>query len=53
MVVVGRLKNHPETQTYLARRLSEGKTKNEAIRCLKRSLARRIYRTLKTDLQRT
>lgn len=34
MVVVGRMKNHPETQTYVARRLAEDKTKNEIIRCL-------------------
>jgi transposase len=52
MVVIGRLKNHPETQTYMTRRLAENKTKNEAIRCLKRLLARRLYRTLKNDLQR-
>ena len=52
LVVVGRLKNHPETQTYLTRRLTEGKTKNEAIRCLKRHLARSIYRALNKDLER-
>jgi transposase len=52
LVVIGRLKNHPETQAYLARRLTENKTKREAIRCLKRHLARSIYRALKNDLQR-
>jgi transposase len=50
MVVIGRLKDHPHTQAYLARRIAEGKTKNHAIRCLKRHLARSIYRALKTDL---
>jgi transposase len=51
MVIIGRLKNDPATQTYLARRVTEGKTKNEAIRCLKRHLARSIYRALKNDLK--
>jgi transposase len=50
LVVVGRMKNHPQTQAYVQRRLAEGKTKNEIIRCLKRHLARSIYRTLRNDL---
>ncbi|MFI6741998.1 IS110 family transposase [Nonomuraea sp. NPDC050451] len=36
----------PETRNYLARRTSDGKTRREAIRCLKRYLARKIYRAL-------
>ncbi|TDE20085.1 IS110 family transposase [Nonomuraea mesophila] len=36
----------PETQNYLARRTSDGKTRREAIRRLKRFLARKIYRAL-------
>ena len=36
------------TRAYLDRRHSEGKTKREAIRCLKRHLARRIWRLLYT-----
>ena len=50
LIVVGRMKNHPPTQAYVQRRLAEGKTKPEIIRCLKRHLARGIYRALKTDL---
>jgi transposase len=50
MVVIGRLKNDPRTQAYLDRRLTDGKTKNETIRCLKRHLARSIYRALRNDL---
>jgi transposase len=38
----------PETKTYIARRLSEGKTEREAVRCLKRYLARSLYRQLET-----
>ena len=32
------------------RRLAEGKTKKEVIRCLKRFVARELYRTLRADL---
>ena len=31
------------TRDYVARRVSEGKNKSEAIRCLKRYIAREIY----------
>jgi transposase len=34
----------PEAQTYLARRMREGKSEAEALRALKRYIARRIYR---------
>ena len=34
----------PAAQAYLARRVSEGKTKREALRALKRFLARAIWR---------
>jgi transposase len=36
----------PETAAYLARRQAEGKTRREAIRCLKRHLARRVWHLL-------
>lgn len=42
-IIIVRLKDHPETQAYIARRTAEGKTKLEAIRCLKRYLARQLY----------
>lgn len=50
LVVVGRMKNHPPTQAYVTRRRADGKTTNEIIRCLKRLLARSIYRQLRKDL---
>lgn len=34
------------TRDYVARKVAEGKTKREAIRCLKRYIAREIYRVL-------
>jgi len=50
MIVVGRMKKHPETIAYLTRRRAQGMSNNEIIRCLKRHLARSIYRALRTDL---
>ncbi|MEU4704772.1 IS110 family transposase [Nonomuraea dietziae] len=38
----------PETRQYVAKRISDGKTRREATRCLKRYLARKIYRVLET-----
>jgi transposase len=45
-IAVTRARCHPETKTYIARRTAEGKTHREAIRCLKRHLARRIWHLL-------
>jgi transposase len=45
-IIVTRARCHPETRDYIARRRSEGKTTREAIRCLKRYLARRVWRLL-------
>jgi transposase len=39
---------HPPARAYLARKQAEGKTRKEALRCLKRHLARTIYRTIRT-----
>jgi transposase len=45
-VVLVRMGTDPRTKDYVARRLKEGKSKKEAIRCLKRYVAREIYREL-------
>ena len=42
-IVIVRMKNDPDTQAYIARRRADGKTKLEAIRCLKRFVARQLY----------
>jgi transposase len=36
----------PETAAYLARKQAQGKSRREALRCLKRHLARRVWRLL-------
>ena len=40
---------HPPAQIYLERKQNEGKTRREALRCLKRQLARTVYTTLKNE----
>ena len=45
-VVVTRMASDPRTQRYLERRCKEGLTKAEAMRCLKRYVARETYRHL-------
>lgn len=45
-IVLTRVRDHPETRAYIARRVGEGLTAREARRCLKRYLARRLYRLL-------
>lgn len=45
-IVMWRMNFHPETQAYALRRRSEGKSDREIRRCLKRHLARRIFRLL-------
>ena len=45
-IVVSRLVCHDETKAYAARRLAEGKTTREVRRCLKRHLARRVFKLL-------
>jgi transposase len=46
-VAVTRARCHPETRDYIARKTAEGKTHREAVRCLKRHLARRIWHLLR------
>jgi transposase len=45
-IAVTRIRCHPETQAYIARKRAEGKSTKEAIRCLKRHLTRRVWRLL-------
>jgi transposase len=40
---------HPPARAYLERKQAEGKSRREALRCLKRQLARTIYTTLKSQ----
>jgi transposase len=46
VIAITRGRLDPETRAYLQRKEAEGKTRMEAMRCLKRHLARRYYRLL-------
>jgi transposase len=45
-IILTRRRTHPPTIAYIDRRIQEGKSRREAIRCLKRYLARNLYRLL-------
>jgi transposase len=46
MICLARMRRDRRTKEYVARRTQEGKSKREIIRCLKRYLAREVYRVL-------
>jgi transposase len=48
VVVLGRLRYDPRTRAYAERRIHEGLSKPEIIRCLKRYVAREIFNALPT-----
>jgi transposase len=48
-IAITQARYHPPACAYLERERAEGKTRREAIRCLKRQLIRVIFNTLKTS----
>jgi transposase len=50
LICVVRKRIDQRTRRYAARRASEGKSKKEIIRCLKRYVAREVYRVLTTSV---
>jgi transposase len=49
MILVTRRRTHPAAIAYINRRVQEGKTRRKANRCLKRYLARNLYRLLEHE----
>jgi transposase len=45
-IVVARLRDDPDTRAYAARRRTEGKSAREIRRCLKRAVARQLFKQL-------
>ena len=43
IIAIGRLRTDPKTKTYVAKRIAEGHSKLEAIRCIKRYIAREVF----------
>jgi transposase len=50
LICVVRMRVDERTRAYLARRTSEGKSKREIMRCLKRYVAREVYRVLTSSV---
>jgi transposase len=50
-VALVRMAHDPRTKAYVARRTAEGKTTKEIIRCLKRYIAREVYKALTRHAQ--
>jgi transposase len=48
-IAITQARVHPPARAYLERKQNEGKSRREALRCLKRQLARTVYTTLKTE----
>ena len=43
IIAIGRLRTDEKTKSYVARRVAEGHSKLEAVRALKRYIAREVY----------
>ncbi len=52
-IVLVRMRHDQRTRDYVHKRTQQGLSKKDIMRCLKRYLARKIYRTITTDLAHT
>jgi transposase len=48
-IAITQARHHPDARAYLERKRSEGKSRREALRCLKRLLARVVFNKLKAS----
>ena len=48
-IAITQARMHPPARAYLERKQAEGKSRREALRCLKRQLARTVYVTLRKE----
>ena len=48
-IAITQARYHPAARAYLERKQAEGKSRREAIRCLKRQLARVVFNTFKAS----
>lgn len=51
IIALAQAAHHPPAQAYLARKRAEGKTRREALRCLKRRLVRPVFGLLQAGAQ--
>lgn len=52
LIAVCRLRYHAPTIAYAKRRVAEGLSKKDILRCLKRFIAREVFHDLRADLGR-
>lgn len=52
-MILHRRQHDPATRDYIAQRIAEGKSTRDAVRLLKRYLARHLYRLLQNQEPRT
>lgn len=52
-IAVTQMRIHEPARTYIERKMSEGKSKREAMRCLKRQLVRVVFNTMKRHRRST
>jgi transposase len=52
-IAVTRCRLDPETPAFMARKMAEGKTRKEAMRCLKRHLSNIVYNHMRADAERS
>lgn len=52
-IALNRMKYDERTRAYVAKRTAEGKSKREIVRCLKRYIAREVYRALLNPAAKT
>ena len=50
IMAITRIRLFEKTRAFIDKKISEGKTKKDAIRCLKRYLSREVYGSLRADL---
>jgi transposase len=53
VIAISRMAHDPRTRTYVDRRTAEGLSKKEILRCLKRYIARELYKVLTRPKTRT
>lgn len=53
MITISRLRYCAQTRAYVRRRQADGLSKREAIRCVKRYIARQTFHTIRADLAAT
>ncbi|EAP6367526.1 IS110 family transposase, partial [Salmonella enterica] len=49
IIAIGRLRTDTKTQEYIGKRVAEGHSKMEALRCLKRYISREVYTLLRNQ----